>query len=555
MLIFVITGILIIGLFNFQCKGNTNNLYPTLSINIYKIQKIDEIEGPGMGNADWYYVIYVYDGEWNNTPNIYAPANNDNPTVDNIHNFTVHSTQIMFEIKLMESDTGKNDLADISGYVGGGADDNTTSRRGAIYTGYYNLKNNSLWGDPIYQYEDYIVTSGELSPDNSTTSDENDAAVFFKIWDNYEPPHANAGPDKIVYVDNIVNFNASASTASEGSSLIDYKWDFNNDGLFDATGMIASHTYSTVGTYIVRLEVTDSLGEKSSDTCTITVNSPSPVAKFTYYPSKPFTSTTIHFTDLSSGYGKIISWHWNFGDGSTSTIQNPTHKYLDDGKYKVTLAVIDEYGKSNSTYMYVTVKNVAPDADFTFTPSKPSILDTIYFTDTSTDPDGYVVSREWDFGDDYKSTLKNPSHTYVQKKTYTVTLKVWDDDGAYDVISKQITITNIYPIANFTWQPLNPKTNNDINFSFTGNDPDGIIVNYTWNFGDGTISYEQNPRHNYSKSGKYNITLIITDDDGDTDVIVKTISVGEKRIPAFEFVILLLAISITWITRKTKNKR
>ncbi len=527
-------------------------IYPTLYIEIHKIQKLDDIEGPGEDGADWYYKIQVISGQEIINVTHYCKGDEDNPLINITHNFTVKTELVQIRIKLIEKDfwTG-DDLADISGYPGGGLDNNIGDFRGAIYTAFYDLKNDSLWGDPTETLGGWVYTSGEFPSDNSTATDENDAAIQFKIWDNYNPPHANAGPDKTVNVNEIVNFDGSGSTASSGSSLVEYKWDFNNDGVFDATGKITSHTYTHVGTYTVKLEVTDSLGEKDDDSCTITVVSPPPEAKFTYSPKSPFTSTTIQFTDISSGYGKIISWHWNFGDGSTSSEQNPNHRYSDDGTYKVTLTVTDEYGKTDSTYKYITVKNVAPRADFVFSPSNPSILDNVHFSDASTDSDGYIASWHWDFGDGYTSNLKNPTHKYSQKKTYKVILTVTDDDGAKSNITKQITVINLHPIANFTWKPLHPKEKESIIFNFTGFDKDGYIVNWTWDFGDGKYAYVKNPTHKYSKDGKYEITLTVTDNDGGVSSYKQEISIG-KRLPGFEIIAFIAAILLIVSIKRRK---
>ena len=507
-----------------EAKGNEDEIFPTLHIKIYKIQKIDG--GDQWGGMDWYYKIQVITGEEVYNVTHHCSQDTDNPTVNITHEFIVKSTFVEIRIMLMEDDSPlADDLADISGYPGGGANDDTTYRRGAVYIGYYNLKNDSLWGDPTETLQGYIYTSGELPPDNSTTINQNDAAIYFKVWDNYNAPHANAGPDKTVYVNRIVNFNGSGSTASDGSTLVDYKWDFNNDGIFDATGDITNHIYTSIGTYTVKLEVTDNLGEKDGDTCIVTVLPPPPEAKFIYSPSTPDTSTQIQFTDISTGYGKIISWQWDFGDGNTSDLQNPNHKYADDGTYKVNLTVTDEYNNSNSTFKYITVKNVAPHADFTFWPSKPSILDNIQFTDLSTDSDGDIVSWHWVFGDGYTSNLKNPTHKYDQKKTYTVTLIVTDDDGSTDNVTKQIVVVNILPVADFNYSPVKPTTADTIHLMSTSHDSDGNIVSYTWNFGDGVISHEKNPSHRYTDDGIYNITLTVRDNDGATDSIVKQITI------------------------------
>ena len=257
------------------------------------------------------------------------------------------------------------------------------------------------------------------------------------------------------------------------------------------------------------------------------VNNP-PVADFDYSPSFPTTSDTIQFTDLSYDVdGTIVSWYWDFGDGATSTQQNPQHRYADDGVYRVTLTVTDNDGASNSTYKFITVANTPPVANFDYLPSSPTTHDIIQFTDLSYDSDGSIVNWTWDFGDGNISYEQNPQHQYADNGIYNVTLTVKDDDGARSSVIKQITVANIPPVANFTWQPAQPTDIENVTFNATlSYDMDGFIVNYTWNFGDGSIAYGMIVEHGFEDDGIYNVTLTVTDNDGATDSIVKQITVA-----------------------------
>jgi PKD repeat protein len=178
------------------------------------------------------------------------------------------------------------------------------------------------------------------------------------------------------------------------------------------------------------------------------------------------------------------------------------------------------YGEvEDYTANIVSDGNLPPIADFTYI-----INDlTVSFTDTSTDPDGFIVGLLWDFGDGTTSTEQNPVHTYSAAGTYTVTLTVTDDDGATDSVSKDITVTepNLPPVADFTY------TINGMTVTFTDNsyDPDGVIVSWLWDFGDGNTSTEQNPIHTYAAPGSYTVTLTVTDDDGASSSVSKIITI------------------------------
>jgi PKD repeat protein len=243
-----------------------------------------------------------------------------------------------------------------------------------------------------------------------------------------------------------------------------------------------------------------------------------PIAAFTYSPSQPTDLEAVFFVDASFDYdGYITAWSWDFGDGSYSQLQNPTHLYSDEGTYTVSLTVTDNDGVNTTSTLVVMVSNVAPTADFIFTPEHPTILDIIQFTDLSSDPDGSIANWIWDFGDGTFSSLQHPTHQYTQKTTYIVELLVTDDDGAFDSLSTSVTISNIPPLANFTYTPAHPTNTTDISFFDTSTDGDGSIMGWWWDFNDGTYSSQQNPVHRYYTDGDYQVTLTVTDNDGATN--------------------------------------
>jgi PKD repeat protein len=312
-----------------------------------------------------------------------------------------------------------------------------------------------------------------------------------------------------------VNFT-DASTDSDGT-IVGWDWDFGDGNT--STVQNPSHTYAAAGTYTVTLTVTDDDSATDSTSKPVTVTEPNapPVADFTFTT----TDLTANFTDASTDSdGTIVSWSWNFGDGNTSTVQNPSHTYAAGGTYTVNLTVTDDDGATDSVSKPVTVTapNVPPTADFTFITTDL----TANFTDTSTDSDGTIVSWSWNFGDGNTSTVQNPSHTYAAAGTYTVSLTVTDNDGASDSVSKPVTVTapNIPPTAGFTYT-INGLT---VNFTDTSTDPDGTIVSWLWNFGDGNTSTLQNPTYTYVSGGTYTVTLTVTDNDGATDTAGATIT-------------------------------
>jgi serine protease len=164
-----------------------------------------------------------------------------------------------------------------------------------------------------------------------------------------------------------------------------------------------------------------------------------PVAAFSGTPTSGFAPLTVNFTDASTN--NPTSWSWTFGDGGTSTAQNPSHVYTAAGTYTVTLTATNAYGSDSETKTgYITVTTcVAPVAAFVGSPTSGTAPLTVGFTDQSTNS---PTSWSWSFGDGGTSTSQNPSHQYTAAGTYTVTLSVSNSCGSDDEVkASYITVT------------------------------------------------------------------------------------------------------------------
>jgi len=256
-----------------------------------------------------------------------------------------------------------------------------------------------------------------------------------------------------------------------------------------------------------------------------------PIAYFTWEPLQPYTFETVYFYDASIDLdGAIVSWLWDFGDGNISYEKNPTHYYADNGIYIVNLTVTDNDGRMAWMEEEITVLNTPPLANFTWEPQHPTDIDEIIFNASlSYDIDGFITNYTWDFGDGWIAYGVEVKHVYADNGNYTVNLTIIDDDGATAYVTRVITVRNVPPVANFIFKPYEPTDLDTIEFTDKSYDLDGNIVNYTWNFGDGNISYEKNPMHQYKNNGVYVVSLTIVDDDGDISQISKAILV--KNVP------------------------
>jgi PKD repeat protein len=229
--------------------------------------------------------------------------------------------------------------------------------------------------------------------------------------------------------------------------------------------------------------------------------------------------------------GMIISYYWDFGDGNTVIEQNPKHIYNKTGTYIAILTVSDDDGASNNDTIEIQViskSNNPPTANFTYSPSSPNDLDIIQFTDQSTNSDGTIGSWSWDFGNAGTSTLQNPTYEYTVDGTYHVTLTIIDDDGASNSISKDVVVNNVPPTADFTYSPSSPNDLDFIQFNDQSTDSDGYITSWLWDFGDGNLSSEQNPSHQYVNTGNYQIKLVVKDNDDSGSETIKEIIINEQ---------------------------
>lgn len=427
----LLAGLLYSGFFVLEAKAVEN--LPTVWVKVHRIQAIDPIEGFLQDGADWRYKVWVSDGETATTKEFKCPSDDDDIVVDHVDSFSdLKHKDLLITIMLYEDDPFGYETADIS------------SSGTSFFCTYY-LKTDDFEGDETVVEGGYYKTSGDY--DGSITTDENDANLWFTIWDDYRAPVAKADGDKYCYTGDKVNFDGSESTASSGSSIVKYEWDFENDGVIDAEGEKTSYTFADKGVHTCRLRVTDSIGEWDEDTCLVEVLNKAPVAEFTYSPTDPSIQDEVNFVDTSNDPdGTITSWLWDFRDGTTSTLQSPAHSFSQKGNHEVTLTVTDSDGAEDSIAHMIDVLNLPPEASFECTPTNPRTNSDVQFEDTSTDPENIPLSSWlWDFGDGYTSELQNPTHEFAAKGDYEVTLTVWDDENATSSFSMTISVIEPSP--------------------------------------------------------------------------------------------------------------
>jgi PKD repeat protein/subtilisin family serine protease len=279
-----------------------------------------------------------------------------------------------------------------------------------------------------------------------------------------------------------------------------YAWNFGDGGTSSQPN--PAHTYAAPGVYDVTLTVSG-LSGTGTETKTAYIQAYSPSqADFSSTPTSGLAPLEVQFTDQSSGV--ISSYAWNFGDGGTSSQQNPTHTFSAPGVYDVTLAVNGPSGSSTETKTaYIQVYGPS-DADFNANPTSGPVPLEVQFTDQSS---GEIASYAWNFGDGGTSSQKNPLHTFTASGVYDVTLSVNGPSGAST--ETKMAYIQVYDSvqANFSASPTRGLPNMVVNFT---NLSSGDYDTCSWDFGDGTSSNEcQIVAHTYIQPGVYTVSLTV----------------------------------------------
>jgi PKD repeat protein len=309
------------------------------------------------------------------------------------------------------------------------------------------------------------------------------------------PPSCNAN---FSFSNNILGtqFNAQAS------NNVSYTWSFGDGSA--GTGANPLHFYSNPGTYTVCLTVVEASGVSCTTCQSVTI--PSTSGCQAYFTSAQVPGTTqYNFTNQSQG--NATYFYWNFGDGGTSTQQNPSHSYNSPGNYNVCLTIIDSLAGCSDTYCdsLSIGGGVLCDPTFTFQTSPAA---TVFAANLQNVGATYV----WDFGDGNVGTGSFITHVYANPGTYTACLVVTLANGQSCTSCQPVVIPNSSGCSsNFAVYPdsLIQHTYYAYNLA-SGVGP----LSYIWSWGDGTSSNTAYPSHTYAAAGTYTICLTITDATG-----------------------------------------
>jgi gliding motility-associated-like protein len=365
------------------------------------------------------------------------------------------------------------------------------------------------------------TTTGNFTVSLATTSSNGCSDTMTKVGllNTQDINTSFSAPDSICVNDSVRFQNTSTP---QGASSV---WLFG-DGTTSSDSMPVK-AYAIANTYTVTLYnkysyCTDSASKKIKIL-------PRPVANFkpdnTFKCSPPF---TVNFQDQSVN---AVSWQWNFGDSTTSNVQNPSHSYNNFGYYNVQLIVANASGCTDTLNIDSLIKIVKPIITIPSLPARGCIPYTINPVATIKTLDN-VTSYLWDFGDGNTSTAANPTNTYINQGTYTVSLTITTSTGCTETLTLPGAVkVGRVPVVNFSAAPPVVCAFQPVQFTNLTSESD----EWLWNFGDDTTSTIENPMHAYSDTGFFSVTLIATNNGCEARRTIANIVRSKPPVAKFNF--------------------
>lgn len=340
-----------------------------------------------------------------------------------------------------------------------------------------------------------------------------------------------------VYPKPTANFNISQSTGctpfsaqfnnmSIGATI--FNWNFGDNTTSTSSNTTINHTYTNITnnpiTYITTVIISNSYNCSDSSNLSVIVN-PEVNAIF-IADTANCSPLNSQFTNLSMG---AINYQWNFGDGTSSTIFQPTHEYINsssvDISFAAILTAISAYGCTDTYSVNINVW-AQPNAFFTVSPYIQIFPNATITIDNTSTPGAWSYS--WNFGDGNTTTAIEPlNHTYNNYGNYSISLLV-NSAHCSDTYIDSISINAPAPIASFSvnefgCEPLTIQFSNQSLYSNI----------YTWDFGDGGISHDENPTYTYYHAGDYQVNLFALGPGGQDSIGGGTVKVYSKPIALF----------------------
>ncbi|MBW2967817.1 PKD domain-containing protein, partial [Candidatus Woesearchaeota archaeon] len=320
-----------------------------------------------------------------------------------------------------------------------------------------------------------------------------------------------------------------------------YRFNIDTGDGYISRGATLDYTYAADGTYTASCAVRDTDGDTVLADHVITVSVPGdeiPVARMRVAPTSGDEPLDVDVLCAGSGGDGALTYMIDWGDGTRDFAELASHTYTSDGRYRVSCRVTDEDGDSDVVSEGILVFDVsaALDAEFTWSPLSPGVLEDVLFDATivSSDPITRIV---WDFDDGTRSFVEDPTHAFAAAGSYDVILSVWDAGGHFDSVSHTITLSadpTDPPVASLTVDPVSGTEPLTVEAACTGTDGDAPL-GYVIDWGDGSVPFAgSRAMHTYDDDGLYDVVCTVTDADGESAADTVTVDVADT-VPTLSF--------------------
>jgi gliding motility-associated-like protein len=316
--------------------------------------------------------------------------------------------------------------------------------------------------------------------------------------------------------------SAPLGVSAVAATAVTYSW---SPGGMTGNSVTVSPSFTTNYTIVA----TDAIGCTGSDQVMVIVN-PLPSSDFAP-PVSVCQSVPVNFLDNSTvGSGTITGWQWDFGNGATSSQQNPSQSYSAPGNYDVQLIVTSSGGCRDTSMQQVSIF-AEPVASFT--PADVCEDLPVSVTNSSTISDGTSLDYFWDLGDGTTFSGQFTWHQYAGFGTYPITLTATSVNGCTDAVTVNANVFAL-PTADFSTQFACEDAAAQItNLSTVPAGSGAVIVSNGWLLGDGSTSTVLNPAHQYPAAGDYVINLLVATANGCMDSTSGTVRI--VPLPVAEF--------------------
>jgi PKD repeat protein len=376
--------------------------------------------------------------------------------------------------------------------------------------------------------DDYTVTCTVADEDGGSTSSTLDVSL------NNAAPVLSLSGDESGTEGDTFSFDGGLTDAGvDDTHTCIWTWG-DGESTTDSSDCEEDHVYAQDGTYTVTLNALDSDGGTDSETLSVTVDNTAPEVSSLSGDETGDEGEALDFSCSGSDVGTEdeLTITWDFGDGETGSGEDVSHTFTDNDTYTVTCTVEDDSGESESDTLSVTVSNVDPVITSAEGNGTPSEGEAVSFTASATDAgDDDTLTYEWDFGDGKTGSGAEATHTWSDNGSFSVTLTVTDDDSGSASSTLSVEAANVAPVLSAepedtvvegeVWglSPSASDAGSDDTLSWSGTLPEGASLDEF----SGEIVWETGWRD----QGEHTLTLVVTDDDGDSDEVSFDVQVSK----------------------------